>query len=80
MCNLLVAALESLPGPKQLLTQLFSTGIVCLQHAANLLNSFASFKNYTKEDVMKMTILELFLVLFPFDYLKDIVILKLTNK
>ena len=40
----------------------------------NLQNCFACFRNYTKEEVLKMINLELFLVLFPVGCLDTILI------
>ena len=54
-------------------------GIIFPRRPNNLHNSNADFKSYTREEVMKMTKLELFLVLFPVDYLKEILVPK-TNK
>lgn len=54
-------------------------GIVCPRRAANLQNSAAKLKNYSQEDVIKMSKLDLFLVLFPLEYLKTVVIPE-TNK
>jgi hypothetical protein len=56
-----------------------SEGIICPRRANNLQNSNACFKNYSREEVMKMTKLELFLVLFPTDYLTTVLIPE-TNK
>ena len=36
----------------------------------NLHKTYAAFNNYYCEEVMKMTELELFTILFPIDYLK----------
>ena len=65
--------LENIP-----LTQLeednswISEVIICSRQWNNLLNTNAPFKKYTHEEVMKMTNLELFLVLFYVTYLKKI--------
>ena len=38
-----------------------SEGIICPRQSNNLHNNYAAFKNYSREEVMKMTKLELFL-------------------
>ena len=74
---------ENIPGPApappndQLTWK--SDGIICPRRANNLQNSAACFMNYTREEVMKMTKLELFLVLFPVEYLSTVLIAE-TNK
>ena len=45
----------------------------------NLHNTNADFKNYTREEVMNMKKLELFLILFSADYLKEILIPKMNK-
>ena len=47
-----------------------SEGIICPRKSNNLHNTYADFNNYSCEEVMKMNKYELFLILFPFDYLK----------
>ena len=47
-------------------------GIIFPRQSNNLHNTNADFNCYTREKVMKMTKLELFLILFPVDYLKEI--------
>ena len=47
--------------------------MVCPRRAANLQNSAAKLKNYSQEDVIKMSKLDLFLVLFPLEHLKTVV-------
>ena len=49
-----------------------SEGIIFPCKANNLQNYFVHFWNYTKEEVLKMRKLELFLVLFPVGYLKTL--------
>ena len=41
-----------------------SEEIICPRRSNNLPNTYAAFKNYSHEEVMKMTKLELFLILF----------------
>ena len=74
---------ENIPVPRNIpLTQLEEENswryevIICPRQSNNLHNNYAAFKNYTREEVMKMTNLELFLILFPVDYLKEIPIPK----
>ena len=47
-----------------------SEGIIYLRQSNNLHNTNVPLKNYTREKVMNMTKLDLFLILFPVDYLK----------
>ena len=47
-----------------------SEGIVFPGQLNNLHHTYATFKNYSREEVMKMTKLELFFIIFPVDYLK----------
>ena len=69
---------EKIPGPAPapLNDQLTwkSDGIICPRRANHLQNLAACFMNYTREEVMKMTKLELFLVLFPVEYLSTVLI------
>ena len=51
-------------------------GIICPRRSKHLHNINSDFNNYTCEKVMKMTKLKLFLILFPVDYLKEILIPK----
>ena len=44
--------------------------IIYLRQSKILHNTYAAFKNCSREEVTKMTKLELFLILFLFDYLK----------
>ena len=53
--------------------------IVCPQRAANLQNSFASFRNYLKADVVKMSRLDMFIIMMPMNFIEDTVIKK-TNE
>ena len=50
--------------------------IICPRKANNLQNYFACFRNYTKDEVLKMSKLDLFLVLFRVGYLNTILIPK----
>ena len=56
-----------------------SKGIICQRQSNNLHNTDPDFNNNTREEVIKMTKLDLFLILFPNDYLKEILTPK-TNK
>ena len=47
-----------------------SEGIIFPRLSKHLHNTYAAFRNYSREEVMKMTKLELFLILSPVDYLK----------
>ena len=51
-----------------------SEGIICPRKANNLQNYIASFWNHTKEEVLKMSKLDLFHFFFPFGYLNTILI------
>ena len=54
-------------------------GIIFQRQSNNLHNTNPAFKNYSCEEVMKMTKLGMFLILLPFEYLKEILIPE-TNK
>ena len=64
------------PGLEEVLN---SIGLVFPRRAANFLNSFVSFKQYSKEKVIKTSCLDLFLVLFHFKYPNGVMISQ-TNK
>ena len=49
-------------------------GIIFPRKVNNLQNYFACFWNYTKEEVLRMIKLELFLIFLPFGYLVNILI------
>ena len=51
-----------------------SEGIICLRRSKTLHNTSADFKHYSREEVMKMTKLEISLLLSPVDYLKEILV------
>ena len=51
-----------------------SEGIICPPKGNNLQNLFACFQNYTKEDVLNMNKIEIFLVFFTVGYLDTILI------
>ena len=44
------------------------SGIILPRRSNNLLNTNAAFKNYAREEVINITYLELFLILFPVEY------------
>ena len=46
----------------------------------NLQNSFASFCNHSKADVMKMSMLDMFLIMMPMKFIEDTVIKKTSEK
>ena len=54
-------------------------GIICSRKAGNLQNYFASFRNYSHDAILCMSFLQLFLVMFPEDYLEEVLIPE-TNK
>jgi hypothetical protein len=54
-------------------------GIICPRKAANLPNSFAGFTHYSRDAVQRMSKLDLFMILFPVKYLKEVLIPE-TNK
>ena len=56
-----------------------SEGIIWPQKANNVQNSFSCFRNYTQEEVLNMSKLELFLIFFPFGYL-DTTLIPYINK
>ena len=45
-------------------------GIILPRRSNIVHHTYAAFKNYSREEVMKMTKMELFLILFPVDHLK----------
>ena len=53
--------------------------IICPRQSNNLHNKYAAFGHYSREEVMKMTELELFLILFPVEYLKEILLPEKNN-
>ena len=54
-------------------------GIICPRKSGNLQNYFASFRNYSHDAVLRMSLLQLFLIIFPEDYLEKVFIPE-TNK
>ncbi len=54
-------------------------GIICPRKVAHLPNSFAGFTHYSREAVQRMSKLDLFMILFPVKYLKEVLIPE-TNK
>ena len=49
-------------------------GIICPRKACNIQNSFASFIHYFHDAVLRMSLLQLFLIMFPEDYLEQFLI------
>ena len=54
-------------------------GIISPRKAGNLQNSFASFRHYSHDENLCMSLLQLFLIMFPGDYLERVLIPE-TNK
>ena len=54
-------------------------GIICRRKSGNLQNSFASFGHYSHDAVLPISLLQLFLITFPEDYLEKVLIPE-TNK
>ena len=54
-------------------------GIISPRKAGNLQNYFASFRHYSHDDNLCMSLLQLFLIMFPGDYLEEVLISE-TNK
>ena len=54
-------------------------GIICPRKTGNLQNSFASFRHYSPDAILRMPLLQLFLVIFPYDYIEEVLIPE-TNK
>ena len=54
-------------------------GTICPRKAGNHQNSFAYFRHYSHDAILRMSLLQLFLVMFPEDYLKEVLIPE-TNK
>ena len=48
-----------------------SEGIICLRRSNNFHNTYVAFKNYSSEEVMTMTNLEVFSILFPIEYITE---------
>ena len=53
--------------------------IICPRKSGNLQNYFASFRHYSHDAVLCMSLLQLFLIISPEDYIKEVLIYK-TNK
>ena len=49
-------------------------GIVCPCKAGNFQNYFASFRNYSHDSILSMSLLQLFFVIFPEDYLEEVLV------
>ena len=49
-------------------------GIICPRKAGNLQNSFASFRHYSHDAILLMSLLQLFLVMLPEEYLEEVLI------
>ena len=49
-------------------------GIICPRKAGNLQNSFASFRHYSHDAILRMSLLQLFLVMFTEEYLEEVLI------
>ena len=49
-------------------------GIIFPRKAGNLQNYFASFRHYSHDTILRMSLLQLCLVVFPEDYLEEILI------
>ena len=45
-------------------------GIICPRKAGNLQNYFASFRHYSYDAILRLSLIQLFLVIFPEDYLE----------
>ena len=54
-------------------------GIICPRKAGNLQNYFASIRNYSHDAILRISLLHLFLVMFPEEYLEEVLIPE-TNK
>ena len=54
-------------------------GIICPRKDGNLQNYFYSFRHYSHDAILCMSLLQLFLVIFPEDYLEEVLIPE-TNK
>ena len=54
-------------------------GIICPRKAGIFQNSFASFRQYSHDAILCMSLLQFLLVMFPEDYLEEFLITK-TNK
>ena len=48
--------------------------IICPRKSGNLQNSVASFRHYSHNAILCMSLLQLFLVMFPEDYLEEVLI------
>ena len=54
-------------------------GIICTRKASNMMDSSSDFKNYSQEDILKLSRLDLFLIIVPVAYLQVILILETEN-
>ena len=54
-------------------------GIICSRKSGNLQNYFASFRNYSHDAILSMSLLQLFLVMLP-EYSLEEVFIPETNK
>ena len=54
-------------------------GIICPRKSGNLQNYFSSFRHYSHDAILRMSLLQLFLVMFPEEYLEEVLIPE-TNK
>ena len=54
-------------------------GMIFPRRLKHLYHTSAAFRNYSPEDVMKMKKLELFLILFTVEYLKEVLVPKKIN-
>ena len=46
-------------------------GIICPRKAGNLQKVFVSFRHYSHDAILRMSLLQLFLVVFPEEYLDE---------
>ena len=54
--------------------------IICPQKAGNLQNHFASFRHYSHEAVLSISMLQFFYIIFPEDYIEKVLIPDTNNR
>ena len=76
---------DNIPAPDNVPLQVENTtgtgdwrieGNICPRKAGNLQNYFASFRNYSHDSILCKSLLQLFLVMSPEDYLEEVLIPK----
>ena len=70
-----IPVLENIPLPQlEEENSWILEGTICTRRSNSLYDTYDALKKYSCEELMKMKRLEIFLLLFPVDYLKEILI------